>query len=386
VILHVDLDAFYASVEQRDNPELRGKPVLVGGPSRRGVVTAASYEARKFGCRSAMPMAEARRLCPQAIVIPPRMDAYVEVSHRFRDVLDAFTPLVEPISIDEAFLDVSGTERLHGLAPAVAEKIRARVREELQLTASVGVAAVKFVAKIASDLAKPDGMLVVPGDETRAFLAPLPIERLFGVGPKTGKLLRALGIETLGQVARHPIEALAARLGASHAAELQALARGEDLRHVEPDRAAVSIGAEETFEEDLVDGPALRRRITAQAERVAERLRRSGQVGGCVVLKLKDPEFHVSSRRRTLEAPTADGRVIARVALELLDAAKVRAPGVRLSGVSATSLSPADAPRQLTLDEPVRQKGERLGETLDKIRDRFGKGAVARAELLSDED
>jgi len=386
VILHVDLDAFYASVEQRDNPALRGKPVIVGGSRRRGVVLAASYEARPFGCRSAMPMAEALRLCPQAIVMPPRMEAYGAVSEKFRDVLDAFTPLVEPISIDEAFLDVTGTERLHGPAAEVARAIKDRVKRELDLTASVGVAAVKLVAKIASDLGKPDGLVVVPRDETRAFLAPLPVERLFGVGPKTAKTLRGLGIETLGQVARHPIEALAARLGATHAHELQALARGEDARHVEPDRAAVSIGAEDTFEHDLSDGPVLRRRITAQAERVAERLRRSAQLAGCVVLKLKDPEFHVTTRRRTLPSPTSDGRVIAKVVLELLDAANVRAPGVRLSGVAATSIVPADAPRQLTLDEPERARGERLGETLDKIRDRFGKDAVARAALLTDED
>ncbi|HEX6837387.1 MAG TPA: DNA polymerase IV, partial [Polyangia bacterium] len=352
MILHVDLDAFYASVEQRDRPELRGKPVLVGGSRRRGVVLAASYEARPFGCRSAMPMAEATRLCPQAEVVPPRMEAYAAVSERFRDILDAYTPLVEPISIDEAFLDVGGTERLHGPAPVVARAIKDRVKRELELTASVGVAAVKFVAKIASDLGKPDGLVVVERDQTRAFLAPLPIERLFGVGPKTAKLLRGLGIETLAQVARHPIEALAARLGATHAAELQALARGEDARHVVADRAAVSIGAEETFEEDLVDGPLLRRRVTGQAERVAERLRRTAQVASCVVLKLKDPEFHITTRRRTLPSPTSDGRVIAKVALELLDAAQVRPPGVRLSGVSATTIAPADAPRQLTLDEP----------------------------------
>ena len=386
MILHVDLDAFYASVEQRDRPELRGKPVLVGGSRRRGVVLAASYEARPFGCRSAMPMAEATRLCPQAEVVSPRMEAYAAVSEKFRDILDAYTPLVEPISIDEAFLDVGGTERLHGPAPVVARAIKDRVRRELELTASVGVAAVKRVAKIASDLGKPDGLVVVPSDETRACLAPLPVERLFGVGPKTAKLLRGLGIETLGQVARHPIEALAARLGATHAAELQALARGEDARHVVADRAAVSIGAEETFEEDLVDGPLLRRRVTGQAERVAERLRRTAQVASCVVLKLKDPEFHITTPRRTLPAPTRDGRVIAKVALELLDAARVRAPGVRLSGVSATTISPADAPRQLTLDEPERARGERLGETLDKIRDRFGRDAVARAALLSDDD
>jgi DNA polymerase-4 len=386
VILHVDLDAFYASVEQRDNPALRGKPVLVGGSSRRGVVLAASYESRPFGCRSAMPMGEARRLCPQAVVVPPRMEAYVAVSGKFRDILDAFTPLVEPISIDEAFLDVSGTERLLGPPEVVARAIKRRVRDELELTASVGIAAVKMVAKIATDFGKPDGLIVVPADGTREFLAPLPIERLFGVGPKTAKILRGLGLETLGQIARHPIEALVARLGSDHAHELQARARGEDARHVESDRAAVSIGAEETFEHDLVDGPLLRRHVTGQAERVAERLRRTGQLCGCVVLKLKDTEFHLTSRRRTLPAPTSDGRVIAKVALELLDACKVRAPGVRLSGVAATSMSPADAPRQLTLDEPVRARGERLGETLDKIRDKFGRDAVARAALLSDED
>jgi DNA polymerase-4 len=386
VILHVDLDAFYASVEQRDRPELRGRPVLVGGPSRRGVVLAASYEARPFGCKSAMPMAQAIKLCPNAVVVEPRMRAYVAVSEKFRDVLDHFTPLVEPISIDEAFLDVSGTERLHGPAPAVARAIKERVRSELQLTASVGVAAVKFVAKIASDLGKPDGLVVVAPAETRAFLAPLPIERLFGVGPKTAHQLRNIGLETLGQIARHPLEALAARFGAEHAAQLQALARGDDLRRVDPDRGNVSTGAEETYEHDLTDGPELRRHITAQAERVAERLRRAQQACTVVVLKLKDPEFHISTRRRTLPAPTSDGRVMARVALELLDAAQLRPPGVRLSGVSATGIVDAAGPRQLTLDEPERQKGERLGKTLDEIRDRFGKSAVARAELLSDDE
>lgn len=386
MILHVDLDAFYASVEQRDRPELRGKPVLVGGPSRRGVVLAASYESRKFGCKSAMPMAQAVKLCPHAVVVAPRMNAYVAVSEKFREILDRFTPLVEPISIDEAFLDVSGTGRLHGPAVDVARVIKGRVRDELGLTASVGVAAVKFVAKIASDLGKPDGLVVVPPDETRAFLAPLPIERLFGVGPKTAAQLRAIGLETLGQIAKHPIEALTARFGAEHAAGLQALARGDDLRRVDPDRGNVSTGSEETYEHDLVDGPELRRHVTAQAERVAERLRRAQQACTIVVLKLKDPEFHVTTRRRTLPAPTSDGRVMARVALELLDAAKVRAPGVRLSGVSATGIVDAAAPRQLTLDEPERARGERLGKTLDEIRDRFGRDAVARAELLKDDE
>jgi DNA polymerase IV len=386
VILHVDLDAFFASVEQRDNPELRGKPVLVGSPSRRGVVTAASYEARKFGCKSAMPMATARRLCPHAIIAPPRGRAYAEASHKFRDILERFTPLVEPISIDEAFLDVGGTERLHGPADAVARAIKNAVREELQLVASVGGAAVKFVAKIACDLGKPDGLTIIPRDDTAAFLAPLPVEKLFGVGEKTAEQLRSVGLETLGQVARYPEAALAARIGAQHAAALIAFSRGEDPRRVEPDRQAVSVGAEETFEDDLADGPELRRRVTAQAERVAERLRKSGQQCGAVVLKLKDPEFKITTRRRTLDGATSDGRVIVKTALELLTAAKVRAPGVRLSGVSGTNLVDAGAPRQLSLDEPERQKGERLGQTLDKIRDRFGSSAVARAELLTNDE
>ena len=386
MILHVDLDAFFASVEQRDRPELRGRPVLVGGAGARSVVTAASYEARPYGCRSAMPMVTARRLCPQAIVVPPRMSVYAAESEKFHAVLDRYTPLVEPISIDEAFLDVTGCERLLGDAATIAHAIRRDVRDELQLAASVGAAAVKFVAKIASDLAKPDGFKLVPAEETVAFLEPLPIERLFGVGPKTATQLRALGLTTLGQIARHPPAALAARLGKTHADALLALAHGQDARAVVTNRAAVSVGAEETFAKDLTDGPELRRHVTAQAERVAERLRRSGQLGGAIVLKLKDPQFHITTRRRTLPAPTADGRVIVRVALELLDAAHVVAPGVRLSGLSATALAATDGPRQLGLDEPERQKGERLGATLDRIRDRFGSDAVARAELLKEDE
>jgi DNA polymerase-4 len=386
VILHVDLDAFYASVEQRDRPELRGRPVLVGSPAARGVVTAASYEARKFGCHSAQSMAVARRLCPQAVIVPPRMGAYAADSEKFRAILDDYTPLVEPLSIDEAFLDVGGSERLLGDAATIAQAIRGRVRGELGLTASVGAAAIKFVAKIASDLCKPDGFLLVPASETLAFLEPLPLERIFGVGPKTAEQLRGLGLRTLADVARHPIDALAARVGATHAVALQALARGEDPRVVVPDRGAVSVGAEETFARDLIDGPELRRHVTGQAERVASRLRKSGQLAGVVVLKLKDTAFHLSTRRRTLEAPSSDGRVIAKVALALLEAEPVGPPGVRLSGVSVTSLRPVDAPRQLTLDEPERQKGERLGATIDRIRDRFGSGAVARAELISEDE
>lgn len=383
MILHVDLDAFYASVEQRDHPELRGLPVLVGSRSKRAVVLAASYEARRFGCSSAMPMTTARRLCPKAVVAPPRPAVYAAESRRFRHILGAYTPLVEPISIDEAFLDLAGTERLHGAPAEVAGAIKRRVEDELGLVASVGVAAVKMVAKIASDVGKPNGLVVVLPDQTAAFLAPLPVERLFGVGPRAAAQLRSLGLTTIGDIARYPEGSLTARLGAAGAA-LQALARGEDARPVEPDRAPVSLGAEDTFERDLVDGPALRRRVLAQADRVAERLRRTGWMAGAVVLKLKRPDFHILTRRVTLEEPSSDGRVLARSALELLARERVGAPGVRLSGVQATSLVRAEAPRQLGLGEAASRRGERLGVLLDAIRDRFGDGAIERAELLDD--
>ncbi|MEO6953611.1 MAG: DNA polymerase IV [Polyangia bacterium] len=383
MILHVDLDAFYASVEQRDNPALRGKPVLVGAPTGRSVVSAASYEARKFGCRSAMPMSEARRRCPQAAVVMPRMAAYVEESRHFRAILDRYSPLVEPLSIDEAFLDVTASEQLFGSAREIGERIRAETRAEMQLTCSVGIAPVKFAAKIASDVKKPDGLFEVTAEGLAAFLAPLPIERLFGVGPKTAARLRGIGLATLGDVAAYPPAALRARIG-EEGASLQLLARGIDARRVVPDREAKSIGAEDTFERDLPLGPDLRREVMAQADRVAERLRDSALVATTVVLKIKDPQFQSRSRRRTLDAATSDGRIFAKVALELLDEIGIGPDGVRLSGVAAAGLGDAEAPRQLVLEaRPAR--GDKLMDALDAIRGRFGRAAIARAELL-DED
>jgi DNA polymerase-4 len=384
VILHIDLDAFYASVEQRDDPSLRGKPVLIGAPTGRSVVSAASYEARVFGCRSAMPMSEARRRCPQAIIIPPRMSAYAKESRRFRAVLDRYSPLVEPLSIDEAFVDVAGSERLFGTAMEIGARIRAEVKETQGLTCSVGIAPVKFAAKIASDLCKPDGLREVRADELLAFLAPLPIERLFGVGPKTAARLRGLGIKTLAEVARYPTEALLAKLGDEGLA-YQALARGVDPRPVIPDRAAKSVSAEDTFERDLDYGPELRRAVMAQAERVAERLRAHGLVADVVVLKLKDDAFQLRTRRRTLAAASNDGRVFVDTALELLAAASVRAPPVRLSGVGAQGLQLSSVPRQLAL-APNPDRGDKLMASLDAIRGRFGRAAIARAELLDTEE
>jgi DNA polymerase-4 len=345
-------------------------------------VLAASYEARPFGCRSAMPMATAMRLCPDAVVVRPRMGVYAEISRAFRALLDGYTPLVEPISIDEAFLDVTGTERLFGPPGRLAEALRGRVRAELGLTASVGGAAVKLVAKIACDLAKPDGQLLVAPAETARFLAPLPVERLYGVGKKTAERLRGQGITTIGQLADHPAASLERRLG-SLGRELAAQAHGIDPRPVDPGRDAVSVGAEETFEHDLDDGPALRRHVTAQAERVAERLRRGGHRGQTVVLKLKDPAFHLTTRRRTLAEATDDGRAIAAVALALLTEARVGPPGVRLSGVSMTGLVAHAAPQQLLLDQRARRAQE-LGRTLDAIHDRFGEQALGRADLMYD--
>lgn len=384
MILHVDLDAFYASVEERDDPSLRGKPLLVGAPTGRSVVSAASYAARKFGCRSAMPMSEARRRCPQAIVIPPRMAVYARESRRFRDILERYTPLVEPLSIDEAFLDVGGSQKLFGTAAQIGARIRAEVKGELQLTCSVGIAPVKFAAKIASDLSKPDGLREVRADQLAAFLAPLPIERLFGVGPKLAAKLHRIGLRTLADVAAYPEASLRGRLG-DEAMRLRDLARGIDGRQVVPDRPAKSVGAEDTFERDLRDGPELKQAVMAQAERVAERLRRHQLVAATITLKLKDPEFVLRTKRRTLASPSSDGRVFVKVALELLAEAQVGPSGVRLSGVAASGLSDEQAPRQLVLDAAP-QRGDRLMGTLDAIRGKFGKGAIARAELLDAEE
>jgi DNA polymerase-4 len=384
MILHVDLDAFYASVEERDDPSLRGKPLLVGAPTGRSVVSAASYAARKFGCRSAMPMSEARRRCPQAIVVPPRMAVYARESRRFRDVLERYSPLVEPLSIDEAFVDVTGSERLFGPAAEIGARIRSDVKRELELTCSVGIAPVKFAAKIASDVCKPDGLREVRAEQLVAFLAPLPVERLFGVGPKLAAKLHRIGLRTLSDVAAYPERSLVGHLG-DEARTLQALARGIDARIVEPDRAAKSISAEDTFERDLRDGPELKHAVMAQAERVAERLRRHRLVASAVMLKLKDPEFVLRTKRRTLSSPSNDGRVFVDVALQLLAEAGVGPTGVRLSGVGAVGLTDEAAPHQLAL-EAVPQRGDKLMGALDAIRGKFGKSAIARAELMDNEE
>jgi len=378
-ILHVDMDAFYASVEQRDRPELRGRPVIVGAdPSGRGVVSAASYEARRFGVHSAMPIGRAARLCPDGDFLPVDMDKYAAVSREVMAILAEFTPLLEPVSIDEAFLDVTGTEGLHGDGPAVARAIKARITTSLRLTASVGVAANKFVAKVASDLRKPDGLVVVaPGTEAD-FLAPLPVSRLWGVGHVTAEGLEAMGLHTIGQLAAVPAEYLEARFGPSGRG-LQDLAHGRDDRGVEPFAPPKSMGAEETFGRDHRDAERLAATLREQAERVARELRAEGYAGRCVTLKLRFADFSTLTRRHT-DDPTQDGLAIYRRARALLDRIPLRQP-VRLIGLSVSSLGSA-ASGQLSLLEPDAQRRERLAWAMDRVTARFGEESLRPASVV----
>ncbi len=388
-ILHVDLDAFYAAVEQRDDPALRGKPVLVGGSARRGVVASCSYEARRYGIRSAMPMAEALRRCPRAIVVRHRMDRYADASRAFFAILGGFSPEVEGLSLDEAFLDVTGSERLLGDGAAIGRAIKQRVRAELALVASVGVAPIKLAAKIASDIDKPDGLRVVAPGELLAFLHPLPVSRLWGVGEATREALAAMGLQTIGDVARYPEAALAGRLGDGLGRHLAALARGEDARAVEPETDPVSVGHQETFDDDLDDKGELAVVLLHQADRVAARLRASALRARTVVLTVKYDDFRQITRRTTLEQPTSDGGVLARTAIELLGKVAVeprRGARVRLCGVAASQLEPRDAPRQLGFDEDTPVRGERLGDALDRVAAKFGKARLVRAVHLEEED
>jgi DNA polymerase-4 len=389
VILHVDLDAFYAAVEQRDDPKLRGKPVLVGGSVRRGVVASCSYEARKFGIASAMPMAEAMRRCPRAIVVPHRMSRYAEASRAFFAILGDFSPDVEGLSLDEAFLDIAGSERLLGPPRDIGHAIKKRVRDELQLVASVGAAPIKLAAKIASDIDKPDGLRIVEPDGLLSFLHPLPMTRLWGVGEATRAILASMGLSTIGDVARYPEAALVGRLGATTGHHLAALARGEDARPVVTEQAPVSVGHQETFDDDVVDKGELTVLLLEQADRVATRLRANELRARAVVLIVKYDDFRQITRRTTLDAATSDGGVLARTAIELL--AKVdlddrKGMRARLCGIAATQLEARHAPRQLGFDEAARAKGERLGDTIDKLAAKFGGGTIKRAVHLSGGD
>jgi DNA polymerase-4 len=369
------MDAFYASVEQRDLPELRGKPVIVGGHPTRGVVLAASYEVRPMGVRSAMPMAIALRKAPQAIVVPPRMDAYQNASEAVFRILGSVTPLVEPLSLDEAFLDVSDSAKLFGSAATIAATLRARIAAEVGLPSSAGIAAVKFAAKIASDLAKPNGQKEVPADETREFIAPLPVSRLWGVGKKTEVLLLALGLRRVADIASVDPEWLEREISGGRS--LWELACGIDPRPVIPDREAKSIGAEDTFEEDLADKATLLPHLHGQALRVGRRLRAAVRRTAVVQLKLKMADFTLLTRQTTLATPTDDGQVIYQTAAALLAAERL-AGKVRLVGVSAHNLTGQEG--QLSLWGADR-RASALNRTLDQIADKFGEGTVTTADL-----
>lgn len=383
MILHVDMDAFFASIEQRDDPGLRGRPVVVGGDaSKRGVVAAASYEARMFGVRSAMPMAQALRLCPSAIRRPARYGVYQLVAAQIRTIFHEFTPLVEPLSLDEAFLDVAGCEGSVGSPIEIGRRIKERVARECQLVASVGIGPVKFIAKLASDHGKPDGFVVVAAEEMEAFLAPLPIERLWGVGPKGAQRLRRLGITTIGDLQRRRLTDIERCLG-SAGPRLWNLARGIDPRRVEPHADPQSVGHETTFAEDSSDPEYLRATLHELCDRVASRLRAGGLRASAIGLKIRFANFETLSRSLRAPEPINSTGAVWEWALEIWNREKwwERMP-IRLLGVVAEGLERTRYVQSSLFDEPQRRREEEVDEAMDRIRQRFGPSAVVSADRI----
>lgn len=383
-MLHVDMDAFFASVELARRPHLRGRPVIVGGEGR-AVVLAATYEARAFGVHSAMPMAHARRLCPQAVVVPPDHRAYQAASRVAMGVLREITALVEQVSVDEAFLDVSGARRRLGRPTAIADLVRRRVQAELDVTCSVGVASTKFVAKLASGFAKPDGVLLVPREATVPFLHTLPVEALWGVGERTRESLARWGITTVRQLAETDVATLARAVGVVAGAHLHDLAWGRDPRPVVPERQEKSIGAETTLARDTADLDELDGHLLALADRCAAQLRARGHVARTVSLKVRTEDFSTSTRSRTLPVPTDVGRELYLVARQLLAAADLQGRRVRLVGVRAEGLTELSS-RPLTLEEAVDDAPaarRRAEVAMDAVRERFGSGALGPAALVT---
>ncbi len=381
MILHIDMDAFYAAIEQRDRPELRGKPVVVGGGSGRGVVSAASYEARRYGIHSAMPGRRAAQLCPDAVFVRGRLDHYAEVGRMVREIFHRYTPLVQPLSLDEAFLDVTGSRRLFGDAATIGRAIKTAIKVELHLTASVGVAPLKFVAKIASDLNKPDGFVEVGEDKVIDFLDPLPVARLWGVGRVGQQRLQRLGMHTFRDIRVCDAEQLRQQFG-SWGEHLWRLANAIDARKVVPDHTAKQISHERTFADDLTDREMLRAVVSHLCEQVTCRLRRSGRRAKTVSLKYRREDFRTFTHALTLKRPTDSTNEVLQTAFGLLDEMRSRQPRpVRLIGVSACSLTEPDAPRQLSLfdlsDNEASQ--QQLDKTVDQLTARLGKGAIYRA-------
>jgi nucleotidyltransferase/DNA polymerase involved in DNA repair len=374
IVLHLDMDAFYASIEQRDHPEYRGKPVIVGAPpNQRGVVATCSYEARRFGVHSAMPSRTAGRLCTDGIYVHPRMDAYAAESRQIMEILRDFTPLVEPVSIDEAFLDVTEVQRLQGSGPEIARKIKERIRRERALTASIGVAPNKFLAKLGSDLQKPDGLTVIDDQNKLTILAPLPVGKIWGVGEVTRTLLEQNGIRTIGDVQKATLPFLRTLLG-NQAESLQRLANGEDDRPLEMDLPAKSIGAEDTFLTDINDAAQIKEMLLSQAEEVARQLRRDAVAARTVTLKLRYEDFTTLTRQATLAGPTQDEVTLYERALELLLGEWNGERKIRLIGISASNLTtPA---LQLELFDQLPAKRQKAAEAVDAIRSRFGEKAI----------
>ena len=383
-IIHLDMDAFYPAVEALDKPELKGKPVIVGGNRERGVVSSASYEARRFGVHSAQPIATAIRLCPDGIFMPVRMSRYKEVSRQVFEIFHCFTPLVEPLSIDEAFLDLTGAERLLGQTKEIARKIKETVFIKTGLTVSAGVAPSKFTAKIASDIDKPDGLIVVPPDRVREFLDPLPVKKMWGVGKITQQALARLNVKTFKDLRQIPLEILEKNFG-KHGAAMHLLSMGIDERDVEPEREVKSIGHEQTFMEDILNPDQARKEMLSLSNRVALRMRREEVRGSTVSLKVKYSDFTQITRAETLPEPTDDGMEIYSISCRLLKKTAVGKRPVRLLGISLSRLSSPEGKKQLFLFD--RDKGYRkrkdLNSALDSICDKFGEKSIRPATLIS---
>jgi DNA polymerase-4 len=384
-IIHLDMDAFYPAVEVLDNPELRGKPVIVGGSRKRGVVSSASYEARKYGVHSAQPMAHAMRLCPHGIVLPVRMHRYMEVSEQVFGIFHRFTPLVEPLSIDEAFLDVTGSVRLFGSPVEIARKIKDQVLREIGLTVSAGVAPTKFVAKIASDMEKPDGLTVVPAERVREFLDPLPVGRMWGVGKVTQEALARLNVRTFRDLRQMDVEILDRAFG-KHGVKMHLLAMGIDDREVEVEHETKSIGHEDTYEKDIKDLDLAGEEFLSLSHRVGKRMRAEGLKGRTMTLKVKYSDFVLITRSITLKEPTDDGFDIYSAVTGLLPKTEVGKRPVRLLGVSVSHLVSQGHEDQLLFQEGKKHSRKtELNTAMDSIQERFGKKGIGPARLFKKE-
>jgi DNA polymerase IV len=384
VIIHVDMDAFFTSVEQRDFPDYRGKPVIVGadpkGGKGRGVVAAASYEARRYGIHSAQPISQAYRRCPSAVFLRGRYERYAEVSESIMGVFREFTPLVEPVSLDEAFLDATGTERLFGSPERIGPAIKMRIREKERLTASVGIGPNKMVAKIASDLRKPDGLVIVSREKARDFLAPLPVSRLWGVGKKTEVFLLGLGIRTIGDLARYPEDALSGAFGKSGSL-FRDYARGMDDDPVVPEQEAKSISNETTFETDQDDSDVIQKTILSLSEKVGYRLRREGLCARTVFMKVRIRDFSTQVKRSTLKEPFNLSEVVYRQAGALFRSCDLKGQKIRLLGVGVTQLSGAGENQADLFRTELEDKRQKAAQALDKLKAKFGNGVIGKREL-----